>query len=139
MYELTTVLKLGVGFDSREHSIQAVVHVAKHFQIFIQPFPAHGFPPFAFSPISTKSPIAPAVSFPYAWREAKGCVMELSDADQVTMSEYLNSVLDAYKAGKIEREKARRDLTRAIMAAVEGNETEFKAYIRQPFDQRGHS
>ena len=29
----------------------------------------------------------------------------LSDADQVTMSEYLNSVLDAYKAGKIEREK----------------------------------
>jgi hypothetical protein len=65
--------------------------------------------------------------------------MELSDADQVTMSEYLNSVLDAYKAGKIEREKARRDLTRAIMAAVEGNETEFKAYIRQPLDQRGRS
>ena len=65
--------------------------------------------------------------------------MELSDADQVTMGEYLNSVLDAYKAGKIEREKARRDITQAIMAAVKGNETEFKAYIRQPFDQRGHS
>jgi hypothetical protein len=65
--------------------------------------------------------------------------MELSDADQVTMSEYLNSVLDAYKAGKIEREKARRDLTQVIMSAVEGNDTEFKAYIRQPFDQSGHS
>ena len=65
--------------------------------------------------------------------------MELSDADQVTMSEYLNSVLDAYKAGKIEREKARRNLTQVIMAAVEGNETKFKAYIRQPFDQSGQS
>jgi hypothetical protein len=31
--------------------------------------------------------------------------MELSNADQATMSEYLNSVLDANKAGKIERRK----------------------------------
>jgi hypothetical protein len=50
-------------------------------------------------------PVALGSGFLYAWRKAKGCVMELSDADQVTMSEYLNSVLDAYKAAKIEREK----------------------------------
>jgi hypothetical protein len=28
MYELTTILELGVGYDSREHGIQAFVHVA---------------------------------------------------------------------------------------------------------------
>jgi len=42
MYELTTILELGVGFDSREHRAQPFPHIAKHFQIFVQPL--HSWP-----------------------------------------------------------------------------------------------
>jgi hypothetical protein len=58
MYELTATLELGVGFDSREHGIQAFPHVAKQFQIVIQPLPAHRFSPFIFNPISTSRRMA---------------------------------------------------------------------------------
>ena len=61
--------------------------------------------------------------------------MELSDADQVAMGEYLNSVLDAYKNGKIDRNRARWAIAHVMTAAASGDEREFKARIRQPIGE----
>ena len=64
-----------------------------------------------------------------AKQEGYGMAINLSIGDHKAMNEYLDSVLDAYKAGEIGLSKARADLAHAISAAAMDNEG-FKQYIR---------
>lgn len=61
--------------------------------------------------------------------------LNLSENDHNILDEYLNAVLDAYKADKINRLEARSDLAHTIAAAAE-DEPGTMAYVRAALEKR---
>ncbi|WP_225151167.1 hypothetical protein [Bradyrhizobium sp. NBAIM08] len=53
-------------------------------------------------------------------------------ADHAAVDEFLENVLDTYKAGDADRATCVGVIAHAMVAAAIGNETEFKNYIRLP-------
>ena len=61
--------------------------------------------------------------------------LNLSENDHHILDEYLNAVLDAYKAGEIDQLEARSDLAHTIAAAAE-DEPGMMAYVRAALKRR---
>ncbi|MET4242748.1 hypothetical protein [Bradyrhizobium sp. RT10b] len=56
-------------------------------------------------------------------------------ADQAALDQFLETVLDAYKAGRADRNSCVGAIAHVMTAAAIDNETEFKNYIRLSEEQ----
>lgn len=57
--------------------------------------------------------------------------IELSSSDHKAIDDFIDAILDAYRAGTITQVEARVDLAHAIATAARGSE-DLKSYVRIP-------